>query len=72
MRGIVQDIQIYRGRCTLIDRNGVKRSFTRGDMAADQNIGKYDAVQFDLDGNAISNVTRVGNHVKGIVISFGG
>jgi len=70
MRGTVRYIHRYHDHCSLIDENGVERSFNRSEIQADEDVENHDAVVFDLEGNKVVDIELLKKHHKGTVISF--
>jgi len=66
--GVIRHITSKYRRSSLVDQNGVERAFDHGQLAV--GIEEQDAVTFELDGTAITDIERYRASVKGIVYSW--
>lgn len=77
MYGVVRYIRSKRNRCSLIDEDGVERTFSRSDvvvadeLTVEQSVSVHDVVTFTTWGaDRAVQVQRHARHTAGIVYSF--
>jgi len=70
MQGVIDYItRIGGSECGLTDQNRISRTFEIGKLTSAE-IKVHDAVEFDLDGSAVSNITLLNKFQKGIVFTW--